>query len=159
MDDRAILDRIASLGLELPPAPAAMAAYVPVRIVGDTAYVAGQVPMSEGHVMSPGHLGEGVRIDDAASAARQAALQSLSALRAELGSFARLRGIAQVTVYIAATADFVDHPKVANGASEVFVEILGEPGKHARAAIGMASLPLDASVEVSVTAELEPAGP
>jgi enamine deaminase RidA (YjgF/YER057c/UK114 family) len=158
MDDRAILDRIAALGTELPSAPVALAAYVPVRVAGDTAYVAGQIPMEGGHVMAPGRLGEGVHIEDAAAAARQAALQALSSLRAELGSFSRLRGIVHVTVYVAATPDFVDHPKVANGASEVLVEILGEAGKHARAAVGMASLPLNASVEVSVTVQLEPEG-
>ena len=157
MDDTQILDRIAALGLELPPPPSPVAAYVAVRIAGDVAYVAGQVPMMDGHVMSPGRLGEMVRLDDAAVAARQAALQALSALRAALGSFERLRGISQVTVFIASTPEFVDHPRVANGASEVLVEILGDAGKHARAAVGMASLPLGASVEVVVVAELEPA--
>jgi enamine deaminase RidA (YjgF/YER057c/UK114 family) len=157
MDDTQIMDRIAALGLELPPPPSPVAAYVPVRIAGDVAYVAGQVPMMDGHVMSPGRLGEAVRLDDAAVAARQAALQALSALRAALGSFGRLRGIAQVTVFIASTPEFVDHPRVANGASEVLVEILGDAGKHARAAVGMASLPLGASIEVAVIAELEPA--
>jgi enamine deaminase RidA (YjgF/YER057c/UK114 family) len=155
MDDAQILDRIASLGLALPPPPSAVAAYVPVRVVGDVAFVAGQVPMRDGHVMFPGRLGEAVRMGDAAAAARQAALQALSALRAALGSFGPLRGIAQVTVYIAATPEFVDHPKVADGASEALVEILGDAGKHARAAVGMASLPLGASIEVAVIAELE----
>jgi enamine deaminase RidA (YjgF/YER057c/UK114 family) len=158
MDDTQILERIASLGLELPPPPPAVAAYVPVRIVGDTAFVAGQVPMQDGHVMFPGRLGDAVRLDDAAAAARQAALQALSALRAALGSFDRLEDIAQVTVYMAATAEFVDHPRVANGASEVLVEILGDAGKHARAAVGMSSLPLGASIEVAMTAGLRSEG-
>ena len=73
------------------------------------------------------------------------------------GGFGRLRGIAQVTVYIAATPDFEEHPKVADGASTMLVDVLGEPGKHARAAVGMASLPLGACVEVAVTAEVDPA--
>lgn len=157
MDDAQILDRLTELGIELPTAAKPVAAYVPVKIVGALAFVAGQVPMEDGRVLHPGRLGEHVRIDDGASAARQAALQALAALREALGGFDRLTGIAQVTVYIASTPDFIDHPTVANGASEVMGEILGEPGQHARAAIGMASLPLGASVEVAVTAQIEPA--
>jgi enamine deaminase RidA (YjgF/YER057c/UK114 family) len=87
---------------------------------------------------------------------RRAALQALSVLRAELGSFDRLRRIVQVIVYIAATPDFGDHPQVANGASELLVAVLGEEGKHARAAIGMSSLPLGGCIEVTVTAEVAP---
>jgi enamine deaminase RidA (YjgF/YER057c/UK114 family) len=110
--------------------------------------------MQGGILMNPGHLGGNVVVEEGQAAARQAALQALSALRDALGGFDRLEGITQVTVYIASTADFVDHPTVANGASEVLAEILGEPGKHARAAIGMSSLPLGACVEVQVTAQL-----
>ena len=81
-------------------------------------------------------------------------MQALSALREALGSFGPLAGIAQVTVYVASAPDFAEHPHVANGASDLLVDVLGEPGRHARAAVGMASLPLGASVEVAVTAEL-----
>ena len=154
MNDADVTARLSDLGIELPPPPKAVASYVPVRIAGDTAYVAGQVPMRDGAVMHPGHLGGTVLVDEGQAAARQAALQALSALREGLGGFDRLEGIAQVTVYIASAPEFVDHPTVANGASELLVEVLGEPGKHARAAIGMASLPLGACVEVQVTAEL-----
>ena len=122
------------------------------------AYVAGQVPVVDGEVVHPGRLGDpdsGPTSEDAALAARQAALQVLSALREGLGgSFERLAGISQVTVYLATTADFVDHPQVANGASQLLVDVLGEEGRHARAAVGMASLPLGASVEVAVVASL-----
>jgi enamine deaminase RidA (YjgF/YER057c/UK114 family) len=154
MNDADVTVRLSELGIELPPPPKAVAAYVPVRIADAVAYVAGQVPMREGAVMHPGHLGGNVLVDEGQAAARQAALQALSALRDALGGFDRLEGIAQVTVYIASTSEFVDHPTVANGASELLVEVLGEPGKHARAAIGMASLPLGACVEVQVTAQL-----
>jgi enamine deaminase RidA (YjgF/YER057c/UK114 family) len=157
MDDAQISARLTELGIELPPPPKAVASYVPVRMGGSTAYVAGQVPMVDGRVLSPGRLGDQVRIEDAAAAARQGALQALSALHDALGGFDRLARILQVTVFIAATPDFVDHPKVANGASDVLVEVLGEAGQHARAAVGMASLPLGASIEVAVTAEVGPA--
>jgi enamine deaminase RidA (YjgF/YER057c/UK114 family) len=155
MNDDAILQRLSELGIELPPAPKPVAAYVSVRLAGDTAYVAGQVPIVEGSVLHPGHLGatDGVTAEDGAQAARRAAIQALSALREALGgSFDRLVQLSQVTVYLATAPGFTDHPVVANGASELFVEVLGEAGKHARAAVGMASLPLGASVEVTVTA-------
>lgn len=156
MNDDRILARLAELGLELPPPPKAVAAYVPVRVGGTTAHVAGQVPMVDGRVLSSGRLGEQVRADDAAAAGRRAALQALSALREALGGFGRLRGILQVTVYVASTPDFVDHPMVANGASDVLVEVLGDQGQHARAAVGVASLPLGSSIEVALIAEVEP---
>jgi enamine deaminase RidA (YjgF/YER057c/UK114 family) len=156
MDDATILARIGELGLELPPPPQPVAAYVPVRISGSTAYVAGQVGMVDGRVVHPGRLGDGVSVEQGQAAGRRASLQALSALRNALGSFDRLKGILQVTVYVASTPDFADHPQVANGASELFVDVLGEPGQHARAAVGMASLPLEGSVEVQVTAEVQP---
>jgi enamine deaminase RidA (YjgF/YER057c/UK114 family) len=158
MDDSQISQRLSDLGLELPPPSKPVAAYVPVKTVGATAYVAGQVPFVDGVLFHPGLLGDTVSVEDAAEAAGRAALQALSALREALGGgFGRLRGIAQVTVYIAATQDFEEHPKVADGASTMLVGVLGDAGKHARAAVGMASLPLGASVEVTVTAEVEPA--
>lgn len=158
MDDTQISQRLSDLGMELPPPAKPVAAYIPVKIVGGLAYVAGQVPFVDGLLLKPGRLGETVSVEDAAEAAGRAALQALSALREALGGgFGRLRGIAQVTVYVAATPDFEEHPKVADGASSLLVDVLGDAGRHARAAVGMASLPLGASVEVAVTAEVDPA--
>jgi len=158
MDDAWISERLTELGLELPAPTKPVAAYVPVKIVGALAFVAGQVPFVNGLLLHPGRLGETVSVESAAEAAGRAALQALSVLREELGGgFGRLLGVAQVTVYIAATPDFEEHPKVADGASSMLVNVLGEPGKHARTAVGMASLPLGASVEVAVTAEVDPA--
>jgi enamine deaminase RidA (YjgF/YER057c/UK114 family) len=154
MNDAEVTARLSELGIELPPSPKPVAAYVPVRITGTTLHVAGQVPMRDGAPMNAGHLGDEVSVAEGAAAARVAALQALSAIREALGGFDRLERIVQVTVYIASTPDFVDHPLVANGASELLAEVLGEPGEHARAAIGMASLPLGACVEVQVTAQL-----
>lgn len=155
MDDAFIEERLGELGMTLPEPPAAVAAYVPVRINGETAYVAGQIPMVDGAVLHPGHVGDDVSVDDATAAAARAALQALSALHAELGGFGRLLGIAQITVYIAAAPGFTEHAKVGNGASELLLHALGDPGRHARAAVGMSSLPLGASVEVAVIAEIE----
>lgn len=158
MNDDAIFERLEQLGLELPPPPSAVAAYVPCVVHGGLAVVSGQVPNVDGVVLHPGHLGDRVDVDEGAEAARRAALQALSALHHALGgSFARLERIVQVTVYVASVPGFVDHPKVANGASELLVDVLGDRGQHARAAIGMASLPLGASVEVAVTAAVHAA--
>jgi enamine deaminase RidA (YjgF/YER057c/UK114 family) len=158
MNDAEILQRLSDLSIELPDPPKAVAAYVPVRIAGDVAYVAGQVPVVDGKVLAPGRLGDpdsGPTAEEAAVAAQQAALQVLAALREALGgSFERLAGISQVTVFLATAPDFVEHPQVANGASQLLVDVLGEEGRHARAAVGMASLPLGASVEVAVVASL-----
>lgn len=159
MDDQLILARLSDLGIELPPPPTAVASYVPVRVSGSLAFVAGQVAMIDGAVMHPGLVGssEGtsVTVEQASVAARQGALQALSALREALGSFERLAGIAQMTVYVACEPGFTGHPLVANGASDLLVEVLGEAGRHARVAIGVPSLPLGTCVEVAVTAELD----
>lgn len=158
MDDGEILDRLSALGLELPDPPAAVASYLPCVVQGATAYVAGQIPMNDGSVVNPGVVGDRVSLDEAADGARRAALQALSALRDALGgSFDRLERIVKVQVFVAAVPGFVDHPKVANGASDLLVELLGEDGRHARAAVGVPSLPLNASVEVVVTAAVRPA--
>lgn len=156
MDEEAIARRSSELGIELPPPPAAIAAYVPCIVHGGLAFVAGQIPMVAGSVLHPGHLGDRVTIADGIEGAAQAALQALSALRDAAHGFGPVERLLQVTVFVASTPDFVDHPKVANGASELLVQLLGEEGKHARAAIGVASLPLGASVELTLTAAVTP---
>ena len=158
MNDEEILGRIRELGLELPPPPAAVAAYLPCVVHGSLAFVAGQIAMTGGEVLHPGSLGDGVGLGEGVEAARQAALQALSALREALGgSFERVERILQVTVFVASVTGFVEHPKVANGASELLAEILGEAGRHARAAVGVPSLPLGAPVELVMTAAVRAA--
>ena len=153
MDDTAILERLSELDVDLTAPPAAVAAYLPCVVHGGLAFVAGQVPMVDGELKHPGKLGEQVDVSEGAQAARRAALQAVAALRHGLGgSFASLERILQVTVFVAAVDGFVDHPKVANGASELLSDVFGEEGRHARAAVGVSSLPLGSSVEVVVTA-------
>jgi enamine deaminase RidA (YjgF/YER057c/UK114 family) len=155
VDDVEILRRFDELGLELPAPPIPVASYVPVTQAGGIAFVAGQIAMVDGTLLHPGNLGEHVSVEAGQEAAARAALQSLSALRAHLGgSFDRLVRILQLTVYVAADAGFHDHPSVANGASEALIAVLGPDGRHARAAVGVASLPLGASVEVAMTASV-----
>jgi enamine deaminase RidA (YjgF/YER057c/UK114 family) len=147
-------DRLRELGLELPPPPKPVASYVPVVVAGGLAFVAGQGALVDGEVLHPGHVGADVSVEDAQEAARRCALQALSALREELGSLDRISRIANVTVYVASAPGFTQQPVVANGASDLFIEVLGEAGRHARAAVGVPELPLGLSVEVAVIAEV-----
>ena len=146
--------RLRELGIDLPPAAAPVASYVPVRIVGGLAFVAGQVPLEDGKPMVTGRLGAELETEDGARWARRCGLQALAALRDELGSLDQVAGVAKVTVWVATTESFTEQPKVANGASDLFVEVFGEAGKHARAAVSAPSLPLGAPVEVEVIAAL-----
>jgi enamine deaminase RidA (YjgF/YER057c/UK114 family) len=155
MRDADVLRRLEELGLELPPAPVPVASYVPVTQTGRLLFVAGQVAMIDGHLLHAGRLGQQVSVEMGQEAAGRAALQALSAIRDHLGgSLDRLERLLQVSVFVAADADFVEHPKVANGASDTLIAALGPDGRHARAAVGVASLPLGASVEITVTAEV-----
>jgi enamine deaminase RidA (YjgF/YER057c/UK114 family) len=147
--------RLRELGIELPPAPAPVASYVPVVVSRGLAYVSGQVPMAEGKLLWMGKLGAELDIETGAEAARRCALQALSALRAELGSLDRVRRIVKLSVYVASDQGFTDQPKVANGASDLLVQVFGDAGRHARAAVGVAELPLGGPVEVEVVAEVE----
>ncbi|HEX8100259.1 MAG TPA: RidA family protein [Actinomycetota bacterium] len=146
--------RLSELGLELPAAPAPVASYIPVAVAGNLAFVSGQVAMDQGAPMWTGKLGAEIDLAAGAEAARRCALQALSALRTELGSLDRVRRIAKVTVFVASSTGFTDQPKVANGASDLFVEVFGDAGKHARAAVGVAELPLGVPVEVELIAEI-----
>ncbi len=156
MDETAILAKLSELGIDLPPPPEAIAAYLPVVISAGVAHVAGQVATVDGAVLHPGRLGAGVTLEQGQEAARRCALQALSALRGALGGFGRLERIAMLTVFVASTPEFTDQPKVANGASDLLVDVLGDRGRHARAAVGVVALPLGASVEVAVTASVVP---
>jgi enamine deaminase RidA (YjgF/YER057c/UK114 family) len=147
-------DLLANLGIRLPAPARPVASYVPVRMSGEHAFVSGQIPMEEGNVLSSGKLGAEVSIEQGQEAARRCALQALAALRQELGSLDRVKGIVRVDVFVASALGFGDQAKVANGASDLLVDIFGEAGKHARAAIGVAELPLGASVEVALIARV-----
>jgi enamine deaminase RidA (YjgF/YER057c/UK114 family) len=147
-------DLLAELGIRLPPAAAPVASYVPVRVSGEHAFVAGQIPIEDGKVLSSGKLGEDLTVEQGSEAARRCALQALSALREALGTLDRVKGIVKVDVFVASAPGFTQQPAVANGASDVLVEIFGEEGRHARAAVGVSELPLGASVEVAVVARI-----
>jgi enamine deaminase RidA (YjgF/YER057c/UK114 family) len=146
--------RLAELSIELPAAPRPVASYVLVTVAGNLAFVSGQVPLEEGKPMWTGKLGAELDVEAGAEAARRCALQILAALREGLGSLDRVRRIVKVTVFVASSESFTDQPKVANGASDLFVDVFGDTGRHARAAVGVAELPLGVPVEVELIAEI-----
>jgi enamine deaminase RidA (YjgF/YER057c/UK114 family) len=149
-------DRLRELGIDLPPAGTPVASYVPVALAGGLAFVAGQVPMEDGKPTATGRFGAEFTTAEGIAYARRCGLQALAALRAELGSLDRVAGIVKVTVWVASTDDFTEQHKVANGASDLFVEVFGEAGRHARAAVAAPVLPLGAPIEVEVVAEVSP---
>jgi enamine deaminase RidA (YjgF/YER057c/UK114 family) len=142
--------RLADLGLSLPPVAAPVAAYVPAVRFEDVVYTAGQLPLVNGTLWAVGKVGAEVSADEAADCARIAALNALAAVVDLTGDLDVVRRIIRVVVYVASAAGFTDQPLVANGASQLLGDIFGEAGRHARSAVGVAVLPLDAPVEVEL---------
>ena len=148
--------RLKELGITLPDAPAPAANYVPWARSGNLVFVAGQLPMEGGKPQFLGKLGREVQTADGQKAARLCALNIVAQLRNALaGDIDRVRRIVRVGGFVATVPDFTDHPQVVNGASDTLVQIFGDAGKHARAAVGVASLPRGVAVEVEAVAEVE----
>jgi enamine deaminase RidA (YjgF/YER057c/UK114 family) len=146
--------RLADLGITLPAPPAPVAAYVPFTISGRQVFIAGQLPLKDGALLHPGHLGGTVTVENGQAAARQCAINLLAQLKAACGDLNKVTACLKLGVFISATADFTQHPEVANGASELLAAALGEAGKHARSSVGVPSLPRGAAVEVDAVFEL-----
>ena len=142
--------RLAEYGLTLPDVVPPLAAYVPASRVGDLVFTAGQVPMRDGALMHVGKVGAEVSEDEARACAAQCALNALAAAASVAGGLDAIQQIVKVVVYVASAPDFVGQPAVANGASELLGAVFGDAGQHARSAVGAASLPLDAPVEVEL---------
>ena len=141
-------DKLAELGLTLPQPAAPVAAYVPVVIAGGMAYVSGQVSMKDGQLIK-GRLGETMGPDEGIAAAQACGLMIVAQLKAALGGdLSRVEKIVKLGAFVSSTADFVDQPKIANGASELMVALFGEAGRHARSAVGVPVLPLGVAVEI-----------
>jgi enamine deaminase RidA (YjgF/YER057c/UK114 family) len=147
--------RINELKLARPEAPKPVAAYIPAKQTGNLVFTAGQLPMVNGELISKGLLGQDVEIDEANKAARICTLNALAAIKGVIGELDRIKQIVRVVGYVASVPTFTQQPAVVNGASELLLEIFGEKGKHARSAVGMAVLPLNASVEIELTVEIE----
>jgi enamine deaminase RidA (YjgF/YER057c/UK114 family) len=146
---------IDDLGLKIPDTPKPVAAYIPAKQTGKIVFTAGQLPMVNGELISKGLLGKDVEIDEANKAARICTLNALAAIKGVIGDLNRIKQIVRVVGYVASVPTFTQQPAVVNGASELLLEIFGENGKHARSAVGMAVLPLNASVEIELTVEVE----
>jgi enamine deaminase RidA (YjgF/YER057c/UK114 family) len=148
-------ERLEQLGVGLPSPAVPVAAYVPCVRTGNLVYVSGQLPLVDGKPSHLGRLGDQVGLEDGVTAARTCAVNVMAALKAELGELARVRRVVKLTGFVASTPDFTDQPKVVNGASELFGQVFGDAGRHARAAVGVAALPLGAPVEVEAIVEVE----
>ena len=147
-------ERLAELGLTLPPVTAPLAAYVPAVRTGAFVYVSGQVPVVDGKLPATGKVGAEVSAADAAGLARTCALNAIAAAAAAAGGLDRIQRIVKVTGFVASAPGFNGQPQVVNGASELLIEVFGEQGRHARSAVGVAELPLNAPVEVELIAEV-----
>jgi enamine deaminase RidA (YjgF/YER057c/UK114 family) len=147
--------KLASLNLKLPVAPKPIGHYVPAVRTGNLVYVSGQLPMSEGQLIAKGPVPSAVSLEQGQAAARQCALNALAIVGEQIGGdWSRLVRIVRVAVFVASDNGFTDQPKVANGASELLGQLFGDAGKHARAAVGVNVLPLGATVEVELIAEV-----
>jgi enamine deaminase RidA (YjgF/YER057c/UK114 family) len=147
-------ERLAELGLSVPEVVPPVAAYVPAVRSGNQVFTSGQLPMRSGELLSTGKVGAGVSPEEAYACAQQCALNAIAAIKAEIGDLSLVQRIVKVVVFVASSPDFTGQPKVANGASELFGEVFGDAGVHARSAVGVAALPLDAPVEVEVIVAL-----
>ena len=147
-------ERLAELGLAVPEVAKPVASYVPAVRSGHHVFTSGQLPMRGGRMITTGKVGGEVTAEEAVECARQCALNALAAVRAEIGELSNIKRIVKVVAFVASTPDFTGQPGVANGASELFGEVFGDIGQHARSAVGVPVLPLDAPVEVELVVEI-----
>ena len=146
--------RLAQLGHELPPAPAAVGSYVPFIRVGELVFTSGQLPVREGKLIVVGKVGSDLTIEQGAQAARVAVLNALAQLAAAAGGLSNVKGIVRIGVFVNSAPGFTDQAKVANGASDLLIEVFGDAGRHVRAAVGASELPLNAPVEIELIAQV-----
>lgn len=147
-------ENLAELGLSVPEVAKPVAAYVPAVRSGNYVFTSGQLPMRSGELMMTGKVGGEVTQDEAVACAQQCALNAIAAVKAEIGDLSLVKRIVKVVAFVASTPDFTGQPLVANGASELFGTVFGDAGVHARSAVGVSVLPLDAPVEVEITVEV-----
>ena len=143
-------ERLAELGLSVPEVPTPVAVYVPAVVSGDLVFTSGQLPMKNGELMLTGKVGGEVGPEEAKEAAQQCALNAIAAVKSKVGDLDKVLQVVKVVVFVASTPDFTGQPQVANGASELLGKVFGDAGVHARSAVGVPVLPLDAPVEVEI---------
>ena len=146
--------RLAALGLTLPPVAAPLAAYVPAVRSGPYVYTAGQLPLANGKLLMAGRVGAQVSVAEGATLARTCALNALAAVASVTGGLSAVTRIVKIVGFVASDPSFTGQPLVVNGASELMLEVFGDSGRHARSAVGVSVLPLDAPVEIELIAEV-----
>ena len=149
-------DRLRELGLQLPSVPAPAGSYVPATRAGSLIFTAGQMPFRDGELHRTGKVGDALSPEEAKESARLCALNALAAAAEKAGGLDNLRDVVKVTGFVASAPGFNGQPGVLNGASELLGEVFGDAGLHARSAVGVAELPLDAPVEVELVVSLDP---
>ena len=147
-------ERLAELGLTVPDVAKPVAAYVPALRTGSYVYTSGQLPMRDGELMASGKVGDEVSHEEAVACAQQCGLNAIAAVKAEIGDLAAVKRVVKVVCFVASSTDFTAQPQVANGVSELLGEAFGDAGVHARSAVGVSVLPLDAPVEVELVVEV-----
>jgi enamine deaminase RidA (YjgF/YER057c/UK114 family) len=150
----AVEQRLADAGVEVPAVPAPVAIYVPAVRTGSYVYTSGQLPLSAGELLATGKVGGEVTPEIAYDCARQSALNAIAAVKSVIGDLDGVVRVVKATVFVASTPDFTGQPGVANGASELFGTAFGDAGQHARSAVGVPVLPLDAPVELELVVEV-----
>ncbi len=148
-------EKLASLGIELPPAPEALGSYVPARRAGNLLFLSGVLPLVDGKILKPGKVGSELSLEEAKREARKAAINALSILKAYSGGLGNVAGCVKVTGYVASAPGFTEQHKVLNAVSDLMADVFGQPGRHARAAVGVSALPIDAPLEVEFVFELK----
>ena len=146
--------RLEELGLTVPGVAEPVAAYIPAIRSGNHVHTSGQLPMRDGQLIQAGKVGGEVTQEEAVECARQCALNALAAIKAEVGELSAVKQVVKVVAFVASTPDFTGQPLVANGVSELLGEVFGDAGRHARSAVGVSALPLDAPVEVELLVEV-----
>jgi len=146
--------RLAEIGLSIPELPARGGNFLPTRRVGDLVYTAGNGPIRDGRTVYSGKLGTDLSVEDGYGAARLAALNCLAAVKTAIGDLDRVKAIVKVSGFVNSAPDFVDQPLVLNGASDLLIDVFGDRGRHARCAVGMASLPRGMAVEVEMIVQV-----
>jgi len=148
-------EKLKELGIELPETAKPLASYIPVIVDGKTVMTSGQIPVKNGKLVYEGKVGKEVTLEEGIEAAEVCAINCLSAIKSVAGSLDNIERIVKLTVFVNSPEGSGDQPKVANGASDLVVKLFGENGKHIRAAVGVAALPINAPVEIEMTAKLK----
>ncbi|SMH70941.1 RidA family protein [Candidatus Nitrosotalea okcheonensis] len=148
-----IEENLASLGILLPTPPKPAGSYIPVVRTGNLIFVSGQIPMKDGQVQFKGQVPTSISIEDAQKAAKLCITNVLAQIKAEIGTLDKITKIVKVSGFVNSSPEFYEHPKIINAASDLLFAIFGEKGKHARIAVGVASLPLNSAVEIDLVAE------